>query len=63
MQSEIALPHDVANYATPDPDYPWRLDAYRCYLLAYRLKALAAGFQRPTTPGELYYAERHGAIP
>jgi hypothetical protein len=46
-----------------DAAYNWRLDAYRCYLLAYRLKALAAGFLRPTTPNELYFAEQHGAIP
>lgn len=57
------LPHDVAHYASPDPDYPWRKDAYQSYLLAYRLKALAKGSARPSTPAEMYHAEMHGVIP
>lgn len=63
MQSEIALPHCVANYPSHDPDYPWRLDAYRCYLLAIRLKSIAIGATRPSAPSEMYWAEQHGAIP
>lgn len=57
------LPHCVATYETPDSDYPWRLDAYRCYLLALRLKALAIGSIRPATPAEMYWAEMHGQTP
>ena len=57
------LPHDVATYTTPDPDYPWRLDAYRCYLRAMRLKALAIGSIRPASPVEMYHVEHHGMIP
>jgi hypothetical protein len=64
MQLERAeLPHDVANYQTPDPDYPWRIDAYRCYLLAIRLKSIAIGATPPSTPAEFYWAERNGVIP
>ena len=37
------LPQDVATFHHEDPDYNWRIDAYRCYLLAYRIKALATG--------------------
>lgn len=62
LQLKDELPHDVIHYETPDPDYPWRLDAYRCYLLACRLKALAVGSLRPATPAELYWAEAHGQI-
>jgi hypothetical protein len=59
--NDAPLPHDVSHYETTD--YPWRHDAYRCYLLALRMKALAIGSIRPTTPAELYWAERHGVIP
>jgi hypothetical protein len=59
--NDAPLPHDVIHYETHD--YPWRIDAYRCYLLALRFKALAAGSIRPSTPAELYWAERHGQIP
>jgi hypothetical protein len=55
------LPHDVLHYQVHD--YPWRIDAYRCYLLAIRLKSIAIGATRPATPNELYWAERHGVIP
>jgi hypothetical protein len=61
--NDTPLPHDVTHYETPDATYPWRIDAYRCYLLALRMKALAIGSIRPTTPAELYWAERHGVIP
>jgi hypothetical protein len=54
------LPHDVIHYETTD--YPWRIDAYRCYLLALRMKGLAIGSIRPSTPNELYWAESHGQI-
>jgi hypothetical protein len=57
------LPHDVASYHHPDPDYNWRIDAYHCYLLAIRLKSIAIGATRPATPNELYWAEAHGQIP
>lgn len=57
------LPHDVATYDTPDATYPWRLDAYRCYLLALRMKGLAIGSIRPSTPAEMYWAEAHHQIP
>jgi hypothetical protein len=60
--SNTPLPHDVATYEHEDADYNWRIDAYHCYLLAYRLKGLAAGFIRPATPAELYWAESHGQI-
>lgn len=43
--------------------YNWRLDAYRCYLLALRLKALAIGSIPPASPAEMYWAEAHGVIP
>lgn len=43
--------------------YDWRLDALRSYHLAMRLKAIAIGSMRPTTPAELYWAEMHGVIP
>jgi hypothetical protein len=59
--NDAPLPHDVIHYSTTD--YPWRHDAYRCYLLALRMKALAIGSIQPTTPAELYWAERHGVIP
>jgi hypothetical protein len=62
MQLERAeLPHDVATYETQD--YPWRIDAYRCYLLAIRLKSIAIGATPPSTPAEFYWAERNGVIP
>jgi hypothetical protein len=57
------LPYDVATYPSFHPDYNWRIDAYYCYLLAIRLKALAAGSIRPATPAELYWQEHHGQIP
>lgn len=60
--SNEPLPHDVAHHDRPDPDYNWRLDAYRCYLLAYRIKALATGKVRPATPAEMYWEEARGAI-
>jgi hypothetical protein len=61
MQPQDALPHDVIHYSTTD--YPWRIDAYHCYLLAIRLKSIAIGATRPATPNELYWAERHSQIP
>jgi hypothetical protein len=61
--SNPPLPHDVAHYETPDPTYNWRLDAYRCYLLAIRLKALRVGSIRPASPAEVYWQELHGQIP
>lgn len=54
------LPHDVVAYEAAD--YPWRLDAYHCYLLALRMKALAIGSLRPATVAEMYWAEAHGQI-
>ncbi len=57
------LPHDVLHHAIQDAQYPWRIDAYRCYLLAIRCKALAIGSVRPSTPAEFYWAEAHGVIP
>ena len=57
------LPHDVLHHAIQDAQYPWRIDAYRSYLLAIRCKALAIGSVRPSTPAEFYWAEAHGVIP
>ena len=55
------LPHDVASFETA-PDYNWRLDAYRSYLFALRMKALAIGALRAATPAEMYWQEAHGQI-
>ncbi len=61
INSSADLPHDVAHYHQPD-DYPWRLDAYRSYLFALRMKALAIGARRAATPAEMYWQEAHGTI-
>ena len=58
------LPQDITAYHDPAvDDYNWRLDAYRSYLLAIRMKALAIGSIGPATPAEMYWAEAYGQIP
>ena len=57
------LPHDVKHHGVESDPYNWRLDAYRCYLLALRMKALQIGAVRPSTCFEMYWCEANGAIP
>lgn len=58
------LPNDIIAHHNPAVDaYNWRLDAYRSYLLAIRMMALAIGSVRPATPAEMYWQEQHGQIP
>lgn len=60
---EDELPYDVAQHEVDDLDYNWRQDAYECYLLAYRIKALIKGSARFETLPEMYLVESVGGIP
>ena len=44
-------------------DYDWQQDAFECWRLAIRWKAITGGYVRPRSLVEMYWAESHGAIP